>query len=141
MERFSWRWFLRFLLLPALGGAFLAGWQQARALPKCVNCDCKDVLFWQPSTIPPNEGYGLWSWWNQAYMSHGFVGIWAEPPCNSIPTTSIDNYPRDTCVECRYTCSVAMPVNVCEVECDDLNTRNRCDRRGTGMLLRRRCSP
>lgn len=138
MERLNSGWFLRFVLLPALGGIFIAGWQQAQALPVCVNCDCKDMYHWQPSTLPPNEGFGIWSAWNGGYMKHGLVGIWAAPPCNSIPTAVIADYPRDICIECKYTCTVTMPVNVREVDCDDIL---RCPRKNTATLTRRQCSP
>ena len=47
MKRSNGWWFVYAMLVPAMLGGFLAGWQKANAqLPACANCDCKKVIRW-----------------------------------------------------------------------------------------------
>ena len=58
MKRSNGWWFVYAMLVPAMLGGFLAGWQNANAVPCTNNCPCKDVTRWWVELMPVNTASG-----------------------------------------------------------------------------------
>ena len=121
MKRSNGWWIAYSMLVPAMLGGFLAGWQNAFATV-CTVCECKDVNAWWANGMVIGSGQTSRVVGKSGYINTAIQDIGALGTCKASPPAKNGQFDRWDHMDCNNLCDILVNPSFRWVYCNDKGT-------------------